>query len=298
VEFDAAVQQHAKSITLPSYSLVAGRTYFAELRVISKDATCIIPPVCTAPTYTPDQCCVVGSDSIILKTSTSIPVAIITGGSLRTVSTRTEIYLDASESFHPDYSGSRQSVAKLTYRWTCKDTPSSVLGMSSTGGCFSSAGIAFGSSSEMSLILPSNSMRVQTIQNANPKPVDVEYEFSLNVSDSNSWNMATVRIRPTRESIPLVTVTVREKKLVYPPNRKISLVSSVVSDAPLGNISFQWTTVTGDVDVRKKQFLLSSSSREPSLVIKPNVLTFGQQYTVRLSVKAAENGVAGYDQVT
>jgi hypothetical protein len=45
VEFNAAVQQHAKSITLPSYSLLAGRTYFAELRVISKDATCIIPPV-------------------------------------------------------------------------------------------------------------------------------------------------------------------------------------------------------------------------------------------------------------
>jgi hypothetical protein len=296
VEFNAAVQQHAKSITLPSYSLVAGRNYFAELRVISKDATCIIPPVCMAPIYTQDQCCVVGSDSISLKTSTSIPVAIITGGSLRTVSTRTEIYLDASESFHPDYSGSRQSVAKLTYRWTCKDTPSSVLSMSVTGGCFSSAGIAFGSSSEMSLIIPPNSMRVQTIQNE--KPVDVEYEFSLNVSDSSSWNMATVRILPTRESIPLVTVTVREKNLVYPPNKKISLVSSVVSDAPLGNISFQWTTVTGDVDVRKKQFLLSSSSREPSLVIKPNVLTFGQQYTVRLSVKAAENGVAGYDQVT
>ena len=31
VEFNAAVQQHAKSITLPSYSLLAGRTYFAEL---------------------------------------------------------------------------------------------------------------------------------------------------------------------------------------------------------------------------------------------------------------------------
>ena len=64
----------------------------------------------------------------------------------------------------------------------------------------------------------------------------------------------------------------------------------------MDSLTYQWSAVDGDVDLTKTRFLLSSNSRGSFLSIKPNVLTAGQLYTVRLTV--SENGVFGYDQVS
>ena len=292
VPLDTSVQSTVKSLILPPYSLLPGRTYHAQLNVTDKDATCILPDICKPPTYTENQCCVVGSDTVLLKTATSPPVAQISGGE-RTVSADSEMQLDGSGTFHPDFPGSSQP--KLQYKWTCQDSPT--LGTSSTGGCFSEGLLTtFGYGDEKQLLIPSGSMRTR-VQNEVGTYVPVVYDFSLNVSDGISWSTATVRVHPSSDAVPIVSVVIRDAQRVYAANKRMTLTSVVepVAAEP-SSLLFQWSTVSGDVDLTKIQHLESPTSREPSLVIKPSILTAGQQYTVRLSV--TEGGVSGYAQVT
>ena len=294
VVLDDTVQLTAKSITLPEFTFLEGATYYARLSVTDTTiATCIPPDECQLPDCVCNlQCCPVGTDTVSLQTLTSIPVAKIQGGE-RSVSAQEELQLDGSASFHPGYPGSRQP--KLQYKWTCKDEPTTELGTSSAGGCFSQSNNVFGAADEMYLMIPENSMRASVMVEG--QYVNVIYDFTLNVSDSQSWTTATVRVHPTSDAVPLVTVSLQNEKRVYPPNMRIALASVVKpAAAPLESLLYQWKTVSGDVDLTKSQYLLSSSSRGSSLVIKPNVLTSGQQYCVRLSV--TENGKVGFDQVT
>jgi len=289
---DASVQVNVNSISIPPFTLLAGRTYFANLSVTDKNAVCILPEQCTLPTYAPSQCCAVGSDLVSFETGHSFPLAKIVGGE-RKASAQTELQLDGSRSFHPDYPGAQQPT--LQYKWTCKDTPPSNFGTSSKGGCFGIGGIEFGSRTGKNMVIPPGSMRASTMVNGQYVPV--VYDFSLNVSDTISWNIATVRVHPTSESVPLVSVMINDVKRVYPPNLRISLISMVKpAAAPMDTLTYEWKTVIGDVDLTKNQYLLSPNSRGKGLVIKPHVLTSGQQYTVRLSVM--ENGKAGFDQIT
>ena len=289
---DASVQVNVKSISLPPFALLAGRTYFANLSVTDKNTVCILPERCTLPTYTPSQCCAVGSDLVSFQTGHSFPLAKILG-SERIAAAQTELQLDGSQSFHPDYPGAKQPT--LQYKWTCKDTPASNFSTSSKGGCFCIGGIEFGSRTGKIMVIPKDSMCVSTMLNGQYVPV--VYEFSLNVSDTISWNVATVRVHPRSESVPLVSVMINDVNRVYPPNLRISLMSVVEPAAsPMDSLTYEWKTVTGDVDLTKNQYLLSPNSRSKGLVIKPHVLTPGQQYTVRLSV--IENRKAGFDHIT
>jgi hypothetical protein len=82
----------------------------------------------------------------------------------------------------------------------------------------------------------------------------------------------------------------------YPPNKKLSLSSIVTPfDAPLESLKYAWSTVNGDLDLSRSQFLLSPAMT-PSLVVKPNVLTAGFVYTVSLTV--TENDMKGFGLVT
>ena len=283
-----SVHLTAKTLVLPAFTLAPGKVYFVELKVVQKDATCILPAKCVPS----DDCCRVGSDRVRLQAGISSPVAKIIGGE-RSVNVGKELQLDGSESYHPDFPGTAQP--NLKYKWTCRDTPPSTLGASTSGGCFSSLGTEFGSGRERFLMIPAGSMRSQVTVSGSM--VAVIYDFSLNVSDGNSWSMSTVRIHPTADAVPLVTVTIQGEKTVYPPNLKMSFESVVAAaEGASGALMYQWRTQSGDVDLTKSQFLQSPSSREPSLVIKSNVLTPGQQYTVRLSV--TQNGKVGFDQVS
>jgi hypothetical protein len=144
-------------------------------------------------------------------------------------------------------------------------------------------------------MIPENSMCASAMVDG--QFVSVIYEFTLNVSDSKSWTSAAVRIHPSSDVMPLVTVSLQNEKRVYPPNLRIAFASVVQpASAPMESLLYQWKTVSGDVDLTESQYLLSSSNRGSSLVIKPNVLTSGQQYTVRLAV--TEKGKVGFDQVT
>jgi hypothetical protein len=291
---DDSVQLTAKSITIPQFTFLEGAAYNAQLSVTDKtDATCIPPDKCKLPACACNlQCCAVGTDKVSLKTFTSIPVAKIKGGE-RSVSVQKGLLLDGSESFHPGYPGSRQP--KLQYKWTCRDEPTTQLGSSSAGGCFSQSNTVFGATDEMYLMIPENSMRASAMVDG--QFVSVIYEFTLNVSDSKSWTSAAVRIHPSSDVMPLVTVSLQNEKRVYPPNLRIAFASVVQpASAPMESLLYQWKTVSGDVDLTKSQYLLSSSNRGSSLVIKPSVLTSGQQYTVRLAV--TEKGKVCFDQVT
>jgi hypothetical protein len=291
---DGSVQLTAKSITIPEFTFLEGATYIAQLSVTDKtDATCIPPDKCKLPACACNlQCCAVGTDKVSLKTFTSIPVAKIKGGE-RSVSVQKELQLAGSESFHPGFPGSRQP--KLQYKWTCKDEPTTQLGSSSAGGCFSQSNTVFGATDEMYLMIPENSMRASAMVDG--QFVSVIYDFTLNVSDSKSWASAAVRIHPASDVMPLVTVSLQNEKRVYPPNLRIAFASVVQpASAPMESLLYQWKTVSGDVDLTKSQYLLSSSNRGSSLVIKPSVLTSGQQYTVRLAV--TEKGKVCFDQVS
>ena len=274
----------ASTLVLPAYSLVPGKTYSVKLRVTQNTGICQIPPEPPALCQDTDavKCCFVGSDMAILKTSTSAPVAKILGGE-RTVSSLMDLEIDGSGSFHPDFSGQAQPT--LLYQWTCQDTPSN--GVSASGGCLNPLDKSFGSGSESKLVIEANMLRAGS----------VIYDFTLNVSDATGWSTASIRIHAINADIPFVTVEIQNEKRRYPPNHKVTLMSTVVpSAAAMDSLTYQWSAVQGDVDLTKTRFLLSTNSRGSSLSIKPNVLTAGQLYTVRLTV--SENGVLGYDQVS
>jgi len=196
-------------------------------------------------------------------------------GSERTVSSFLAVKIDGSNSYHPDYPGNAQPILK--YRWSCKETPAN----SPSVECSFGSGV-----SDKVLTIPENSF----------SPLDVTYDFILNVSNDEGWNTASIRIHPTQESVPLITVNVQTQMKKYPPNKRMTLVSTVEPIDAAQPLEYQWTTSTGDVDLSRTQFLLSPNSRQRILVVKPNVLTAGQMYTVRLTV--TENSKKGMDQVS
>ena len=285
VDIGSSVYMQANTLVLPAYSLSAGKSFFAQLEVTESVNNCKIPLPAPAVCQDTDsqKCCAVGMDKVALKAATSTPMAMIKGSD-RTVSASAKVTIDGSDSYHPDFPGSSQPT--LSYGWTCADTPSH--GNSLLGGCFSQEGNAFGTGTAKILEIPANSLR----------PRGVIYKFTLNVSDSQGWSIADIIIRPTQENVPLVTIEIRDQKPKYPPNKKITFLSSAIpaSGAGATSLTYQWTTVNGDVDLSRTQFLLSPNSRESSLIVKPNVLTPGQMYSVRLAV--TQNGKTGIDQIT
>ena len=263
LDLAASVVLQARTLVLPAFSLSPGKLYLAKLEVTQSAAGI-------------DN---IGSDKVELRTAMSDPRARIQG-SERTVYSATDLILDGTGSFHPDFPGISQP--SLSYSWTCKESTTS-----QESSCSNSQGIAFGSGSESTLKIPANSFR----------PGNAIYVFVLVVSYQTSESSTSIRIHPVEEEIPLVTIEMQDEKRRYPPNMKISLDSSV--QAVVSNVStvtYEWTTLNGDVDVSKPQFLLTSTSRGSSLVVKPNVLTPGQTYTIRLTL--TQDGKVGFDQVS
>ena len=281
----SSVFMQANTLVLPAYSLSAGKSYVAKLEVTEIVSNCKIPLPAPAVCEDTDsqKCCAVGVDMVPLKTTTSAPIAIIKGSD-RTVSASQTVSIDGRDSYHPDFRG--QSQPTLSYRWTCFDTPSH--GSTLSGGCLSQEGNGFGTGTGNILDIPANSLRTRGVM----------YTFTLNVSDSQGWSTAKIVIRPTQENVPLVTIEILDQKPKYPPNKKMTFLSSVVpaTGADSTSLTYQWETVNGDVDLSKPRFLLSPNSRESSLIVNLNVLTAGQMYSLRLTV--TQNGKVGIDQVT
>jgi len=209
----------------------------------------------------------VNSTLVVYATMPDV-VALIDGGTFRTVSVNNSVIIDASSSYDPIAPNTA-----LSFFWTVnKELSNGTLGPAMAG---------FASVVSSSLTIPSTLLQANAF-----------YQIRVTVTGlSNNGpareSVAMQRVETVLVTIPLVSINLKN----YAETKKVDPASKVIIEGSASNtsgttLSYAWSCTSKNFDLLKPQNLRSGTN-STAIVIAANSLTGGVTYSFQISVTTA-----------
>jgi hypothetical protein len=280
-----------------TWRIYSGTTCLYSVKSTSKDARVYKLPAYTldsSSAYTLQVTAKAGSGAAAQYTTTTAPLqigsspisAVISSGSLQTVSTSSAVSIDASSSFDPDYPS-----VPVNFTWSCK-----VLYPTYGDDC----GLSGVESSYASILSLSSG-----ILSANHT-----YEFAVLVtSQRGAYSSTSTTVIVKGEDIPLVSISGKIADKYNPDAKAIftgfvdNTLTSRIAYARWASVDFNSTVlaVAASTPLYKTIAATASTSSIYELALQANTLAAGKTYTFQLSATYSTSNrakVDSYAQVT
>jgi hypothetical protein len=213
----------------------------------------------------------------------SAPVAVIRGGD-RLYGITNNLQLDGTSSWNPDFAPEHQSesAAAMNYYWSC-------LLVFSNGNESPCGNFGFGSDAE--LLISARSLNANSVNQTRYILISLKVSAAL---IPEMYGEASIKLFPVIRNTPDILVSTEKKR--YSASERVVLLSDVNLQADA--IVYEWSTVSGDLDISLSQNILSSNNKQKSLTVKPNTLTPGSTYTFRLTATVLDDVGWGQSTIT
>lgn len=235
----------SSTIMIPERTLSPGRTYVLQCSVFKSDD----PIKKSVGTYT-------------IETLVSQLQAFVTGGG-RVASVQSEVVIDASASYDPDFSGPGID-SDLKFLWQCTMAQGLLK-----AACRDANGLLLNLTSSRSLSFPPDFLVAGTT-----------YEFSVNVFKSGRSAVALAAVQIATGAF------VEDATLVLASQRRVNADEkvSIICKSETTILSYQWSI--SEVGVANPLSVTNSDPTGQTLLILPGVLTPGKDYEVSSTVTA------------
>eukprot|EP01116_Phalansterium_solitarium_P010796 TRINITY_DN260_c0_g1_i2.p1 TRINITY_DN260_c0_g1~~TRINITY_DN260_c0_g1_i2.p1 ORF type:complete len:1015 (-),score=488.94 TRINITY_DN260_c0_g1_i2:491-3535(-) len=251
---------NGRDLFLPAYTMQAGVSYVLSLR-----ASLLAPPHSSS------------TSTIAVNVAASAPQARIAGGS-RQVAVTDAVRLDASASVDRDVGNSTDA---LTFTWTCREQQGN-----GTSGCID------GNSGGLLVLPPTAVVDLPP----NTFATGRRYSLAVTVTKAPLSDEASVTLSVTTGAPPLVAISPLGVRAVN-PSGKLVLQCTASSRLVDKTVGYSWSAVGGSGALTLDDSTLLSARSSRFLVVAPNVLQPGEQYTFRCTA-TDRDGVQGFAELT
>jgi hypothetical protein len=205
---------------------------------------------------------------------TSSPlVAMISGGKERIISSDSNLRIDASGSYDPDWSGVNPQAK---WEWKCCTPSGNNCSYSDCNSQFSN------------MLAPGGPI----LEKTQPLPIGTfRFELKFSVGEREAHDSVTITIQPG--AVPEVQIVfVSDSYPTHNPRRPL-ILHGIVLNGNSQDVSFEWSVISGNLTL--DQFTAPYGTTQRELYIAANVL-HEPQYSFRLSATIA--GKTGHAEIT
>ena len=123
----------------------------------------------------------------------------------------------------------------------------------------------------------------------------VTQERTITVLSAAETIMSSGRRLQSAEDIPTVGITPLDSEIVN-TNERLALKGNIYNDN--ADTIYAWSVLEGTLDIEDYPKTLGSPKTNRNLVIRKNVLSPGQKYTLQLTATNTATGLSGFDEIT
>jgi hypothetical protein len=280
------------NVVIPAYALVVGKSYEFEVTVTT------VPQTTGAPT--------VSSKASVAVTVAPSPLVVeIAGGSSAEVGQGSSFTLDGSGSTDPDIQFGKGSIG-VQFAWTCVDEEKRTKGLARTNTtlpvvttCLGAGGATLAGLAETTttVTFPANTFAINS-----------NFEFKLTIRKGTRTAHTTTRIRVVAGTPPVVDISTLPGLVVNADDRIIMGATTTPQVSTSSQVlSTSWRLVSGPIAGITAVATAGGSSNiplaynltslfGPKLVVRPNALVPGAQYTFKF--EATDDGGSASAEVS